>query len=54
LHVHLPREPVYHHRGLTAAESARIVSTIETCSGEPAAWIDHRGEPAFMAPAPYS
>lgn len=31
LHVHLPREPVYHHRGLTGAESGRIVSTIEAC-----------------------
>jgi hypothetical protein len=25
LHVHLPREPVYHHRLLTSAETARLV-----------------------------
>ncbi len=31
LHVHLPREPVYHHRPLTRAESAIVVSAIEKC-----------------------
>jgi hypothetical protein len=31
LHVHLPREPVYHHRGLDAGESTRVVSAIEQC-----------------------
>ncbi len=31
LHVHLPREPVYHHRPLTLRESATIASTIGTC-----------------------
>ena len=29
LHVHLPREPVYHHRPLTAQECASVVSAIE-------------------------
>lgn len=29
LHVHLPREPVYHHRALAPEETARIVSVIE-------------------------
>lgn len=31
LHVHLPREPVYHHRPLTPDESAQIVSSVERC-----------------------
>jgi glycosyltransferase involved in cell wall biosynthesis len=31
LHVHLPREPVYHHRGLTAPEITQVVSVIEQC-----------------------
>lgn len=31
LHVHLPREPVYHHRGLTEGESTQLVSAIEQC-----------------------
>lgn len=31
LHVHLPREPVYHHRPLTPRESAQVVSTIDQC-----------------------
>lgn len=31
LHVHLPREPVYHHRPLTSRESAAVASNIENC-----------------------